>query len=64
MGVERGRYVAGSGGRCGPLFAAVLVSRVVGQQRRIPDAHVERDKVSDSADKPKKGNDVEAKECE
>ena len=39
-----------SGRRCVSLFAAAaaaaLVSRAVGQQRRIPDEHVKRDKGS------------------
>ena len=43
-----------SGRRCVSLFAAaVLVSRAVGQQRRIPDEHVKRDKVNAPSDKPK-----------
>lgn len=48
-----------SGRRCVSLFAAaaVLVSRAVGQQRRIPDEHVKRDKVNASSDKPKRKED-------
>ena len=46
-----------SGRRCVSLFAAAaaaaLVSRAVGQQRRIPDEHVKRDKVNAPSDKPK-----------
>lgn len=49
-----------SGRRCVSLFAAgagagaagaALVSRAVGQQRRIPDEHVKRDKANASSDK-------------
>ena len=50
-----------SGRRCVSLFAAAaaaaLVSRAVGQQRRIPDEHVKRDKVNASSDKPKRKED-------
>jgi hypothetical protein len=47
-----------SGRRRVSLFAAaVLVSRAVGQQRRIPDEHVKRDKVNASSDKPKRKED-------
>jgi hypothetical protein len=37
--------------------AAVLVSRAVGQQRRIPNEHLKRDKVNASSDKPKRRED-------
>ena len=40
------------------LFAAVLVSRAVGQQRRIPDEHVKRDKVNASSDRPKRREEL------
>ena len=51
-----------SGRRCVSLFAAAaaaaaLVSRAVGQQRRIPDEHVKRDKVNAPSDKPKMRGD-------
>ena len=54
--------LVGSDRRCVSLFAAaaaaVLVSRAVGQQRRIPDEHVKRDKVNaSSSDKPKRRED-------
>lgn len=40
------------------MFAAVLVSRAVGQQRRIPDEQVKRDKVNASSDKPKRREEL------
>lgn len=40
------------------LFAAVLVSRAVGQQRRIPDEQVKRDKVNASSDKPNRREEL------
>ena len=47
-----------SGRRRVSLFAAaVLVSRAVGQQRRIPDEHAKRDKVNASSDRPKRRED-------